>query len=140
MLDAPDILVPRGELEPSLFPLDDATTLAAKVRAWLDKGRALATAAGITDDATLDVASEAYTYWKAYSAALQRIIANPVSNTINDKGTTTYSTEQLKQLAALRDQWANAWLVYVPAPAADDDAEAAAGPNETGTTRSVFTM
>lgn len=103
--DPYELLAPKGELEPALFPLLTVQALASLIAAWLDEGYTRATDAGITDTTKADRAAEAFAYWRAFDSALQRIIASPTTASFVDKGSSTYSSEQLRILAGKVGQW-----------------------------------
>lgn len=131
---ATDLLPPKGELEPALFPMETVQAVADRVDAYLVEGYAAGRAAGITDTARLDRLARAYAYWKAYAAVVARMLASPATGSLNDGGSYGYSSEQLKQLVAERDRWYDEYLTELPS----DDAAPVRRPNETGPTPNQY--
>lgn len=105
-LVAEDLLAPRGELQPALLAIAAGTQAAADVVTdWLDAGYDYAAAAGFTDAARVDRIARAYAYWRAYDAAVQAIAASPMSVSFVDKGSSTFTSEQLRTLQSKATQW-----------------------------------
>ena len=131
MLAADDLLAPRGELQPALFPMVDTQAVATMVDEYLQAGYSEAAAAGFTDQPRLDRIARAYAYWRIYDGVVQRIAASPMSLSLNDKGSSTYTTEQLRVLTGKANYWQSEYmLVVVPdAPAEASGASTGATPN-----------
>lgn len=135
-LVAEDLLAPRGELQPALLATAGVAGQAGSnaVADWLQTGYDNATAAGFTDDARLDRIARAYAYWRAYDAAVQLMAANPMSVSFADKGSSSYSTEQLRTLQAKASRWEGD---YTAAIAPDATPSGPTGPGS-GVTSNIF--
>lgn len=100
-----DLLAPQGELEPSLFPGDDSSSLSVRLSRYLsDAGAVLAGYPdGSITPAQSDRAQSAYAYAESYAAIYRRMAAAPMSATLADQGSVTYNIAQMREFKALSE-------------------------------------
>lgn len=104
-----DLLAPRGEIEPALFPGETGQALSERLEGYITEGYTNADLAGHTDPVRQDAIARFYAYFRAYNAAIQRIVANPTTVAFNDKGSSSYSSEQLRILLGEAERWRTAY-------------------------------
>jgi hypothetical protein len=113
-----DLIEPTGPLTPSLFPGEDANKLSDRVDAYIaaaeNDTRVIAAIAANPDNE--DRATRAYALYRAYSAVVQRMNAEPLSVTAFEKGGHGYSVSQISAMQALADQYSGELDALIPLP------------------------
>ncbi|MGI8765698.1 MAG: hypothetical protein ACR2KM_04170 [Gemmatimonadaceae bacterium] len=102
---ASDLIAPVGELEPSLFPSDDLTSLLVRLSRYLSDAtdRLVSYSTVALPDQQADRARRAYAYAEAYAAVYRRMAAAPISTTFADQGSMTFAVAQAREFKALSD-------------------------------------
>lgn len=112
---AGDFLAPKGEIEAGFFPLDSASTLAARIQEYIDQGTAKVDAYDPPldpDEIDVDGAIAALVYVRLYDAILLRY-ANTPNTTIADEGGISITSAQLAIFQNKRDEWAGAYEAII---------------------------
>lgn len=120
-----DLLAPEGELDPSLFPSDDASALSTRLDAYIAAAAARLAAypTGSISDDVADAATRAYAYAEAYAAVYRRMAAQPMSTTLADQGSVSYNVQQAREFKVLSDEKRAEFASYLPVAAPDTAAE-----------------
>jgi hypothetical protein len=121
MLTPAALIDPVGPLETRLFPGEDAITLTARVQAYLDAGYADSRIVAIGDDTPADAAlqdqmARAYALWRAYDAVYQRMLSEPLTVNVAEKGGHGYSTAQIDGMQARAEQYLAELNALIPVP------------------------
>jgi hypothetical protein len=115
---AADLIEPTGPLTTSLFPGEDINALSMRCDAYVaaaaNDPRVIAAIGA--NAANADSAKTAYALWRAYSAVVQRMNAEPLSVSQFEKGSTGYSVSQIAAMQALADQFDGNLDALVPLP------------------------
>lgn len=110
MLDPVTLLTPQGAISLAILRSADPRAKGRKaaesvigeyVHAAYEEPRVAALTAG----ATQDTAARAFSYYRVYSDAYQAMLDRPASLTVTEKGGHAYSSEQLRGMKALVDQY-----------------------------------
>jgi hypothetical protein len=91
-----DLLAPRGLVESSLFPGEDAATLEARLQAYIDEGERNT---GVED------AVKAWAYYRAFYAAYVRLTSQPSTRRFDDQGQSSYLVTQIQNVLAEAERW-----------------------------------
>jgi hypothetical protein len=99
-----DLIDPKGDVDPTMFPKDDGAQLLLRMKGYLDRAIVLITAAGVTDVTIGDPAARAYAYYLANDAVYRRLSASPLALNMTDQGSRSRSQAQIDSFrdAALR--------------------------------------
>lgn len=97
---APDLLAPKGEIEPDLFPSEvegEGAPLALldRLKAYLEDEEA---------QNVPDKAAKAWAYHRAYHAVYLSMSANPIQADQEGQGSSGYSADQAKRFKALAEE------------------------------------
>lgn len=119
MLTPDNLLEPRGDLSPELFPGKDAAWIDTLLATYLADAyaRIPATIVGTT----ADLAAAAWSYARAYRHVLSRLSRVPATMAIVNEQSRTITGEQLRTFASLAAKWeAEFQTIIGDAPTADD--------------------
>lgn len=117
---AADLLSPNGPVAPSLFPGEGANELGARLLVYINKGagdpRVTSMPADLRDGLVIN-----YALYQAFRDAHLLMVTKPLKVNVAEKGGHGFSNEQIKSLAASRDQYLAAFnngLVIEATPSA----------------------
>lgn len=120
MLRSADLIQPKGELEPSLFPSDKGDSLGTRLDLYLTQAYGsmpLALTEGVKDKA-----AAAYAYARAYRAIYIRLAGDPTIVVMTDQGSKTYTKEQIAAFATLAEEKQKEYIALI-APASTTSGE-----------------
>lgn len=120
-LVATDLITPNGPLSLVLFPNIDAKALETKVGVFLTHAYNDPRVAAVTesDDSDQALAKEermakALALYAAYSEVYQRMVAEPLTVNVAEKGGHGYSTAQIAAMKDIRDGYRDAFEDELP--------------------------
>lgn len=99
-----DLKVPNGPVAPSLFPGEGANELDARLQKYLDKGAADDRVTSMPVDLRDGLVTN-YALYQAFRDAHLLMVTKPLTVNVTEKGGHGFSNEQIKSLAAMRDQY-----------------------------------
>lgn len=110
MLDPLTLLAPRGRISLGVLRSADPRAKGRKaaeavIEEYVEASYNESRVAAMTVGATQDSAARTYTYYRVYSDAYDAMINRPASLTVAEKGSHTYSSEQIKGMKGLVDQY-----------------------------------
>lgn len=89
-----DLTAPKGAVQSSFFPDDDAAALSARLQLWITEGTERAE--DISDAEANDRAVAAWAYYRAFTEFADRISAAPKTVELRDQGSRTYGDPQFE--------------------------------------------
>src|SRR4051812_21423845 len=102
MLHASDLLEPKGELDPGLWPGIDLSVVSANIEEYLTEG--YGRAAPIADAGDKDEAAKQWSYYRAFGQAYRRLVRNPSTVSLNDEGSASTLLTQIEHVGELSDK------------------------------------
>ncbi len=110
MLSPLTLLAPQGQLSLAILKSADPRAKGRKaaevvIEEYVEAAYAEPRVASLTAGARQDHAARAFTYYRVYADAYQAMLDRPASLTVTEKGGHAYSSEQLKGMKALVDQY-----------------------------------
>ena len=112
---ATDLLAPTGPIDPSLFPGVASNVLSERLGVYIanaeQEGAVL-----VADASRQDAMVRAHAIWQAFTAVYIRMSTQPVTLAVHEKGSHTYSTEQIRNIRELAAQYRAEFdsLIVVP--------------------------
>jgi len=110
MLDPITLLTPQGAVSLAILRSADPRAKGRKaaesvIAEYADAAYREPRVAALTAGATRDTAARSFSYYRVYSDAYQAMLDRPATLTVTEKGGHAYSSEQLKGMKALVDQY-----------------------------------
>ena len=110
MLTAADLIAPKGEIEKSLFPGEDAAALELRLQSYLDQAYAkLDTLTTLPASIDVDEAAQSYAYYRAYQAVHLNMSRQAATASIDGEASRSFLASQIATFAELRDSNLSAW-------------------------------
>lgn len=101
---APDLLQPKGDLSPELFPGMDPGEVQTLLESYVADGAA--SSPSTLSGGALDLALKAYAYARAYRNVALRLSRDPATNHLEGEASSTVTGEQIRTFKAEADRWA----------------------------------
>lgn len=117
MLTATDLLSPVGPVDASLFPGEASNVLEARLDQYLQNGYSDERVDAQTDATRKDNLARVYALYQTFNAVYIRMNASPTTLAVTEKGSHTYSYEQIRGMKQMADKYLsdfNALLVVSP--------------------------
>lgn len=100
-----DLRTPAGPITQKLFPGTNKSALNAILAGYIVRAQADSRVMNEPDDAKKDPIARAMALHYAFTDVVVRMSAEPLTMTIAEKGSHGYSTEQIRNMRALADQF-----------------------------------
>ena len=100
-----DLLQPKGPVDMVLFPGQQSNIVTAMLDQYLTTAYADARVAAQTNPTIQDALARSWALYLTFDGVYTRMLAEPLSVTVTEKGGHGYSTEQIRGMAALRDKY-----------------------------------
>lgn len=111
-----DLVSPLGPLDPKLFPGEDTNVLGDRLQAYIDNGYGDSRVEAMPPELQ-DGSVRAFALYQAFRDVHIRMLAQPLTVTITEKGGHIYSMEQITAMEKLRDKYLSDFeggLIIVP--------------------------
>jgi len=110
MLTDADLIAPKGEIEKSLFPGEDAAQLGLRLQGYLDDAYAkLDSLTTLPDSVDVDEAARSYAYYRAYNAVFLNMSRQAATASIEGEASRSFLASQIATFERLRDDNLSAW-------------------------------
>ena len=117
MIDAADLLLPKGPEDPVLFPDTEVVIITGYLEQYLANGYSDPRVDVLTDDNRKDALARAWALYQVFDGVATRMSAEPLSvNGGPEKGSTGYSTAQIANIQAKADRYLAEFLGLLTAP------------------------
>jgi hypothetical protein len=104
-LTAVDLIQPKGPVDMALFPGLQSNVVSAIVDQYLTTAYNDERVAAQTDVNRKDMLAQAWALYLVFGTVYTRMLAEPLTVNLTDKGSHGYSTEQIRGMAGLRDKY-----------------------------------
>lgn len=105
MLTATDLLSPVGPVDASLFPGEASNVLETRLAQYLTNAYNDERVAAQVDDGRKDHLARAYALYQTFNAVYLRMNASPTTLAVAEKGSHTYSYEQIRGMKQMADKY-----------------------------------
>lgn len=97
-------MAPNGPVEAFLFPKEGLRAIAARLTQYLKNGYEDPRVAPLSDDLQrYDKLARAWALYQVYRAVYTRMSAQPLTVAVTEKGSSGYSSEQIRNMKAIAD-------------------------------------
>jgi hypothetical protein len=98
-----DLIEPKGELSPELFPEETLVQFTARVSTYLLDAVARVEARSVADDDAADEATRMWVHYRTYGAAYRAMLVTPASMSKTDEGSKSTLAMQIQSTKQLAD-------------------------------------